>query len=107
MNGFEWALVLMIANAPGSAGQWDEIHGRALWDTGYRTETFRDCFYGHMYPESMFPEIKLPSFCYDDTKRPLATGSEKPDAPRRLEECQFWMKGWERVCLPVKKGFNP
>ena len=103
MGGFEWALVLMIAGTPGSPGEWDEIQGRALWDTGYRTETFRDCLYGHMYP----PSSKLPSFCYDDTKIPTATGSPKVDASRRLKECQFWMDGWERVCLPVRKGFNP
>lgn len=108
MNGFEWALVLMITSTPGLSGQWDDIQGRALWDTGYRTETFHDCLYGYGFDPALNPKpFKLPNFCFDERKRPLATGSEKPDSSQRLKECQFWMKRVERVCLPVKKGFNP
>ena len=99
MNGFEWAVVLMVMNTPGSPGQWDEIQGRALWDTGYRTETFHECTYGHFGGRFQF--------CRDDVKTPIPEymgGQMK--AGNRISECEFWMGRMKRVCLPVRKGFN-
>jgi hypothetical protein len=121
MNGFEWALLFVIATAPAEKvddGPPADVRGDALvsfqqlgagfWDTGYRTETHFECYAGMKRGDDGYGVVYThPRFCLEDNQKPL-TGYDGT-AGHRYSQCAKALdyRKVKKVCLPVKKGFNP